>query len=116
MHMQQVEVVKLGHFRHPRSQRQVIRRVLEQRIPRDFYFVIVNVGMGTAQPNGLRVRNEMNFVIAFRQFHPQFGRDHAAAAVGRITGDADFHARPFRFTTTALHIRWPASRRDSDFD
>jgi hypothetical protein len=66
-------------------------------------------------------------VIAVRQFHSQFGRDHAAAAVGRITGDADFHARSFRLIACGVslmlwifvmvpQIRWPFGSRDSDFD
>ena len=66
--------------------------------------MIVNVRMGTGQPNRLRVRNEMNFVIAFRHFPPQFGRDFAAAAVGRIARNADFHARPFRIATAGIQI------------
>ena len=46
VHVQQIEVVKLGHLRHPRRQRQIVRRIFEQRITGDFHFVIVNVGMG----------------------------------------------------------------------
>ena len=113
MHVQQVEIVKFGDFRHARGQRQIVRRIFEQRIAGDFHFVIVNVGMGAAQPNGLGIRNEMNFVIAFRQLQPQLGRDDAAAAVSRIAGDADFHVRPFRLHATALHIRWPVRSPDS---
>src|ERR1700722_13900647 len=60
--------------------------------------MVVNVRMGAAQPNGLGVGNEVDFVTALRQLQPQLGCDHATAAVGRIAGDADFHVRPFRCT------------------
>ena len=115
VHVQQIKVVKFGHFRHARGQRQIVRRILEQRIAGDFHFVIVNVGMRAAQPDGLGIGNEVNFVAALRQFEPQLGCDHAAAAVGRIAGDADFHACPFRISARALHIRWRADSRDSVF-
>ena len=115
VHVQKIKVVKLGHFRHARGQRQIVRRVLEQRITGDFHFMVMNVGMGTAQANGLGVRNEVNFVVTLRQLQPQLGRDHAAASIGRIAGDADFHACPFRISARALSIRWRAGSRDSDF-
>src|SRR6266853_3807441 len=113
MHMQEIKVVKLGHFSHAGGQRQVVRRVLEQRVARNFHFVIVNIRMGATQPNRLGVRNEVNFVVTLGQFHPQFGRDHAAASIGGIAGDADFHACPFRISARALQIRWRAQSRDS---
>jgi len=65
--------------------------------------MVVDVRMRAAQPNGLGVGNEVNFVSTLRQFQPQLGRDHAAASVGRIAGDADFHACPFRISARALH-------------
>lgn len=40
----------------------------------------------------------MNFVTALGQFQPQFGCDHAAAAIGRIARNADFHALLFHFS------------------
>jgi hypothetical protein len=46
----------------------------------------------------------MNFVIPFREFEPQFGRDHTTAAVGRIAGDTDFHVRPFCFLYGSLDL------------
>ena len=116
MHVQQIEVVKLGHFRHARGQRQIVWRIFEQRIAGDFHFVIVNVGMRTGQPDGLGIGDEVNFVAALRQFQPQLGCDHAAAAVGGITGNADFHSCPFRISTRALHIRWRGRSQDSVFD
>ena len=43
VHVQQVEIVELGDFSHARGQRQIVRRIVEQRITGDFYFVIVDV-------------------------------------------------------------------------
>ncbi len=42
VHVQQVERVALGHFRHSRGQRQAVRRILEQRIIRNFHLVIMD--------------------------------------------------------------------------
>ncbi len=95
VHVQKIESVKLRHFRHARGQRQIVRRIVEQRITGDVHFVIVNVGMQFGQPDGLGVGNEMDFVPALRQFQTQFGGHHAAAAVGGIAGDPDLHAGPF---------------------
>jgi hypothetical protein len=35
--------------------------------------------------------DKMNIMAAFGQFDPQFGRNHTAPAVGRVTRDAYFH-------------------------
>ena len=91
MHVQQVELVDLGDFRHARGQRQVVWRVLEQRIARDFHLVIVDVLLRLGQTDGLRVRDEVHLVTALGQLETEFGRDHAAAAVRGITGDSDLH-------------------------
>ena len=89
--VQQVEPINLRHFRHARGQRQIVRRIFEQRIPRDFHLMVVNLGVRLGEPNGQRVGDEMHFVAALCQLHPQLGGDDAAAAVGGITGDAYFH-------------------------
>src|SRR5438552_9139435 len=55
----------------------------------------MNVGLLAAKANGLRVRDEMNFVAALRQFQSQLRGHNAAAAVGGIACDPDLHsARP----------------------
>ena len=99
VHVQQVEIVQLGDFSHARGQRQIVRRIIEQRIARHFDFVIVNVGFLAAQPDGLGIGDEMNLVAALGQFESEFRGHHAAAAVGGITGDPNLHsavARPFQ--------------------
>ena len=94
MHVQQIEIVQLRNFGHPRGQRQIVRRIVEQRVSRDFYFVVVNVRGRAIQPNRLGVGNEVNVVPALRQFEAQFGGNYTATAVGGVTGDADFQAVP----------------------
>src|SRR6516162_9082526 len=94
MYVQQVEIVDFRHLGHAGGQRQVVRRVLEKRVTRDFHLVIMDVGLWIGEPNRLRVRDEMDLMAAPRQFEAEFGRDHAAATVGWITGNADFHRAP----------------------
>src|SRR5438445_12641040 len=72
----------------------------------------MNVGVGRGQADRLGIGNEMNFVAALGQFQPQFGCNHPTAAISRIAGDADLHARPSHLS---LHIRWRAIMSDSDF-
>ena len=91
VHVQQIELVTLGHFRHARRQRQAVGRILEQRIVGDFHLVIVNARHIRVEPNGVGVGDEVDFVAARGQFQAQLRGDDAAAAVGGITGDADFH-------------------------
>ena len=83
VHVQQVEIVKLGHFGHARGQGQIVGRIVEQRVARNLDFVIMNMGLRFGQADGLRVRDEMNLVSALSQLQAQFGGHHAAAAVGR---------------------------------
>ena len=91
VHVQQVEIVILGHLRHPRCQRHAIRRVLKQRVIRYLHFVIVDAWRSGIQPNRIRVGDEMDFVAARGQFQAQFRRNNAAAAVRGIAGDSDPH-------------------------
>src|SRR5881227_1053150 len=55
----------------------------------------MNVWFLAAKANGLRVRDEMNFVAALRQFQSQLRGYNSAAAVGGVARDPDLHsARP----------------------
>ena len=88
----EVEVVQLSDLSHAGGQRQVVRRIVEQRITRDFHFVIVNVGMRPGQANRLRVGDEVNLVAALGKFQSEFGGHYAAATIRRITSNANLHA------------------------
>ena len=92
MHVQQIQIVQLRHFSHASRQCQIIWRIVEQRITRHFHFVVVNVRLLAAQPNRLGIRDEMNLVAALGKFQTEFRGHHAAAAVGGITSNPNFHS------------------------
>ena len=71
VHVQQIEIVNLGDLGHARRQRQIVRRIFEQRITRDLNLVIVNVGLRLGQPDGLRIGDEVDFMAALRQLQSQ---------------------------------------------
>ena len=91
MHVKQVQFVQLRHLGHARGQRQVVGRKLEQRIARDRNLVIDDAVVPPAQPKGLRIRNEVDFVAPRGQFDAQLRGHHARTAVGGITSNADAH-------------------------
>jgi len=62
MHMQEVKPVVFSHFQHPRRQRQVVGRKLEQRIVRDRNLVIKNALVPPVQPERLRIGDEVYLV------------------------------------------------------
>ncbi len=92
MHMQQIEPLALGHFRHARGESQRVRRIVEQRVVRNFDFVIVDAGRIGVEPDRIGIADEVNFVPALRQFETQLGRDDSTTAIGGVAGDADAHA------------------------
>ena len=98
MHVQQIEFIPLRDFRHPRGERQAVRRVMKQRILRDFDFVIVNARNSGIEPDRVRIRDEVHLVAAIGQFQTQFCGDDAAAAVRRIAGDSDPHGVSVSFS------------------
>jgi hypothetical protein len=53
--------------------------------------VVEDAFVASAEPEGLRVGDEVDFVAHWREFNAEFGGHHAGAAVGGIAGDADTH-------------------------
>ena len=53
----------------------------------------MNSLLAAAESKWLCVGDEVNVVAAIGQLDSQLRSDYAAAAIGRITGDADFHMR-----------------------
>ena len=47
--------------------------------------------MKMMQPEWYRVTDDVNFVAALRQFNSQLRGNDAAATVGGVTGNTDFH-------------------------
>src|SRR5581483_1032920 len=108
MHVQQVEPVNLRHLGHARGQRQIVGRVVEQRIVRDLDLVKEDVRL-RLQPEWLRVGDEVHLMTALRKFDPQLGGHHPAAAVSGIARDPDLHSVSRLYSVSRLS-RLPACR------
>ena len=94
MDVKQVELIIFGHLGHARSQRQIVGWVLEERVIRDRHLVIEDAFFAPGKPEGLRIGDEVHLVAARCELDTEFGRDHAASAIRRITRNADFHSQP----------------------
>ena len=73
------------------GQREIVRRVLEQRIPPDIDFMEVDARLEHRQPERLLIRNEVHLVPAGRERDAKLGRDGPGAAVGGVARDANVH-------------------------
>src|SRR5665213_861029 len=104
VHMQQVELIELGHLCHARCQREIVRRVLEERILIHLDLVKANICLTAAQPEGRGRGDEVYFVSARGQFNTQLRRDDSAATVGRVAGDADLAPGSHEYAGYALAI------------
>ena len=87
------------HLVHAHGEREIVRRILEQRIAADVHFVEVDARQERRQPEGLLVGDEVDLVPALRERDAELRRDRAGAAVRGIAGDADLHATPPPSTT-----------------
>ena len=92
MAVQQIELVLDRDLVHAHGEREVVRRVLEERILSDVDFMEVDARREERQAERLRIRDEMHFVSELRERDPELGRDGPRSAVGRIAGDPDLHA------------------------
>ena len=113
MHVQQIELVILRDLRHARRQRQVVGWIFEERIVRDRDLVVEDPLFAAGEPEGLRIGDEMHLVAQRGELDAQLGGDHSAAAVGRITGNADFHRGP-QLSCTQLSWTQIASEGDAE--
>ncbi len=89
--VKQVELVILGYLRHARGQGEIVGRVLEEGVIGNRHLVIENALFAAGEAEGARIGDEVDLVTAGRELNAEFCRDHSAAAIGRITGDADLH-------------------------
>ena len=94
MHVEEVESFVDHHLVHAHGEREVVRRVLKERVAADVDFVEVDARQEYGQAERQLVRDEMHFVTALGERDAEFGRDRAGPAVRRITGDADLHSVP----------------------
>ena len=77
---------------HARREREVVGRVLEERVRRDRDLVVRHAVREDVQPRRHRVRDEVDVVPAARELVPELGRDDARAPERRVARDADLHA------------------------
>src|SRR5579864_671126 len=91
MDVQDVQVINFRHLRHARGQRQVIRRILKQRILRHGDFMKEDAGLLGIQADGLLISDEMHFMAALRQLNAKLRPHNSAAAIRGITSYADLH-------------------------
>ena len=70
---------------HAHGEREVVRRILEQRIAADVHFVEVDARQERRQPERLLVGDEVDLVAAPRERDPELGRD---ARRSRRTSDS----------------------------
>jgi hypothetical protein len=87
----EVETFVRRHVAHTRREREVVGRVLEERIRRDRHLVIRDAVEEDVQARRHRVRDEVHVVPAPRELVPELRRDDARAAERRVAGDADLH-------------------------
>ncbi len=90
--MQQIEMVREHDLVHPHREREIVRWILEQRIPPDIDFMEVDPWLEGGQPERLLIRDEVHFVPASGERDAQLGGDGARAAIRRVTRNADIHA------------------------
>src|ERR1035437_3995452 len=105
MHVQQVKFMEFSNFGHPRRQRQIVGWKLEERIAGDMNLVIVDAVVPSAEPERLRIGNEVHLMSERGQFDAQFRGHHARAAVGGITGNANAH-KPFSVRNFRPTLTW----------
>src|SRR5579871_280057 len=102
--VQNVQVIDFRYFRHARGQRQVIWRILKQRILRHRDFMKEDAWLLGVEADGLLVSDEMHFMATLRQLNAEFRAHHSAAAVGGITGYSDLHlVMPLRSRPLTKH-------------
>src|ERR1700733_8345542 len=89
--MEQVESVRQDDLVHAHGERQVVRRVLEERVSADVDFVEVNPRQKGGQSERLLIRDEVDLVAALREGDAKLGRYGARATIGGIAGDPDVH-------------------------
>ena len=101
--MQEIEPVVEHHLVHAHGEREIVRRILEQRVPADVDLVEVDAWQKRRQAERLLVRDEVNLVSAPRQRDAELRGQRAGTAVRWIAGDADLHVVASRPTPPSAH-------------
>jgi hypothetical protein len=93
--VQQLQSVRYNYFVHAHREREIVGRILEQRIPPDVHFVEIHVRKERRQPERLAVRDEMDFVAARRERNSELRCDRARSTIRRVAGDSDLQDDSF---------------------
>ena len=67
MHVQQIELVRLHDLVHAHGEREIVRRILEERVSTDIHFVEVDPRQERRQAERLLIRDEVDLVPARRE-------------------------------------------------
>ena len=94
VHVQDLEAVVLHDFDHLGRKREVVGRLLEDRIGRDRDLVEEDVRLEPPQPEREPAGDEVHLEPAAREREAQLGRDHAAPAEVGVAGDPDSARAP----------------------
>ena len=87
--VEELEAVLARHLGHLHREREVVRRVLEQRVARDVHLVEADVLLEVAEAERQAVGDEVDVVAAARELLAELGRHRARAAHRRIADDPD---------------------------
>ena len=91
VHVKQVELVGEDHLVHAHGERQVVRRILEERVAADVHLVKVDAREKRGQAKGLLVGDEVHLVSSAGERDAELRRNGSGAAVRRVAGDANLH-------------------------
>ncbi len=91
MHVEQLQLMREHDLVHPHGEREIVGRVLEERVASDVDFVEVDPRAELPEPERLLVGDEVHLVAARGERDAEFGRERARTAVGGIAGNADLH-------------------------
>ena len=108
VHVQQVEPVVLDHLHHLGRERQVVGRLLEDRVGDGRDLVEEDAGLEAPQPERQPVGDEVHVPAAPREPEPELGGDHPAAPEVGVAGDADL---PPRLRARRVRRRHPRGLR-----
>jgi hypothetical protein len=95
--MQQVECVKLGDLRHARRQREIVRRMFEQRIVKKLHLVEMDIGLAAGEPERCGRGDEVDLVTTRGKLDAKLGGYDARATVRGVAGDTDTETAAMRF-------------------
>ena len=105
MDVQDPQAMRTRDLRELGRQRQRVGELLEERILLDRDLVETDARRQHAQAQRRRVAHERHRVAALGQPQAELGGDHAAAAVGRVAGDAYSHGVLTMALITAVRPR-----------